>query len=52
MRSLERLRGDAGRRGVLVLRFDAGDDEPAANSDFGRSLSLARFLASDRLAGV
>jgi membrane-bound ClpP family serine protease len=52
VRSLERLRGDAGRRGVLVLRFDVGADEPAANSDFGRSLSLARFLASDRLAGV
>jgi membrane-bound ClpP family serine protease len=52
VKALERLRGDAGRRGVLVLRFDVGADEPAANSDFGRAVSLARFLASDRLAGV
>jgi membrane-bound serine protease (ClpP class) len=52
VRSLERLRGDPGTRGVLVLRFEGGDDEPASGSDFGRSLSLARFLASERLAGV
>ena len=52
VRALERLRADAGRRGVLVLRFDATADEPAAASDFGRAVSLARFLASDRLAGV
>jgi len=52
VKALDRLRGDAGRRGMLVLRFDAGDGEPAANSDFGRAVSLARFLSSDRLAGV
>ena len=52
VKALDRLRGDAGRRGVLVLRFDAGDGEPTANSDFGRALSLARFLSSDRLSGV
>jgi len=52
VRASERLRGEGGQRGVLVLRFEAVGDEPAAASDFGRALSLARFLASDRLAGV
>jgi len=52
VKALDRLRGDPGRRGVLVLQFDASDGEPAANSDFGRAVSLARFLSSDRLAGV
>ena len=52
IRAAERLRGPAGRRGVLVLRFEAVEGEPAAGSDFGRALSLARFLSGQRLAGV
>jgi membrane-bound ClpP family serine protease len=49
-RSLPKLEGQPGRRGVLVLSFDA--DDGGAGSDFGRSLALARFLAGPRLAGV
>jgi membrane-bound serine protease (ClpP class) len=52
VRALERLRGAAGQRGLLVLRFEAAEGEPAAGSDFGRALSLARFLSSQRVAGV
>ena len=51
VRALERLRGAAGQRGLLVLRFEAAEGEPAAGSDFGRALSLARFLSSQRVAG-
>jgi hypothetical protein len=29
VKALDRLRGDAGRRGALVLRFDAGAGSPA-----------------------
>ncbi len=52
LRQLDRLKAEAGRRGVLVLEFAAGADEAEAASDFGRSLALARFLTDDRLAGV
>ena len=52
VRALERIRDGKERRGLLVLEFQAVDGEPAAGSDFGRALSLARFLSSDRLAGV
>ena len=52
LRALERLRGAAPERGVLVLRFDVTEGEPAGASDFGRSVSLARLLASERVAGV
>jgi membrane-bound serine protease (ClpP class) len=52
VRALERLRGADGQRGVLVLRFETVEGEPAAGSDFGRALSLARFLSSERVAGV
>ncbi len=64
VRHIDRLKG-RGRRGVLVLRFDqpdenasetAGDAATNGNSgmasDFGRSLELARFLCTDRLAGI
>lgn len=51
-RRLDALRSEAPERGVLVLRFDPGQDGEAAASDFGRSLELARFLVSERLAGV
>jgi len=52
LRQLDRLRGQPDRRGVLVLRFDAIDDDDASASDFGRALELARFLTSGRLDGV
>lgn len=52
LRRLDRLRADPARRGVLVLEFAAAGDGPVAESDFGRSLELARFLAGERLAGV
>jgi membrane-bound serine protease (ClpP class) len=54
LRQLDRLRSRPQERGVLVLRFEAADDAGAgaAASDFGRALALARFLVSDRLAGV
>ena len=52
LRQLDTLKSDPRARGVLVLRFDTGDEGSAAASDFGRSLGLARFLADQRLAGV
>ncbi|MFN9367194.1 MAG: NfeD family protein [Planctomycetia bacterium] len=51
-RRLDALRAAAPDRGVLVLRFEPAADGEAASSDFGRALELARFLASERLAGV
>ena len=52
LRQLERLKSRGGERGVLVLQFDASDDEGPVASDFGRSLELARFLSDGRLAGI
>ncbi len=52
IRQLDRLEGVAGEPGILVLRFDPADGSDAGTSDFGRSLELARFLTSPRLAGV
>ena len=52
LRQLDRLQGTPGRRGQLVLQFDATSDEYASNSDFGRSLELARFLTDARMANV
>ncbi|MBM4010985.1 MAG: hypothetical protein FJ286_06340 [Planctomycetes bacterium] len=52
LRNLDRLRSSPAERGLLVLRFMAGDGEAAGGSDFGRALGLARFLADERLAGV
>ncbi|MFM7107717.1 MAG: NfeD family protein [Planctomycetaceae bacterium] len=52
LRQLDRLKADPARRGVIVLEFTAAGDDPVAESDFGRSLELARFLAGERLAGV
>jgi membrane-bound serine protease (ClpP class) len=52
LRQLDRLTADPARRGVLVLEFSAGGDGAVTDSDFGRSLELARFLAGERLAGV
>ena len=52
LRQLDRLQGTPGRRGQLVLQFDATSDEYASNSDFGRSLGLARFLTDARMANV
>lgn len=51
-RRLDALRRAAPDRGVLILRFDPAQDGDAAASDFGRSVELARFLCSERLAGV
>ncbi|MFM9058533.1 MAG: NfeD family protein [Planctomycetaceae bacterium] len=52
LRQLDRLQADPTRRGVLVLEFTADAAGAAAESDFGRSLELARFLSGGRLAGV
>ena len=52
IRQLDHLAGRGGERGLLVLRFDPVADGDAGVSDFGRSLELARFLTSPRLAGV
>jgi len=51
LRALPRLLAQPGRRGALVLRFDASSSDAAA-SEFGRSFELARFLCDERLAGV
>lgn len=52
LKRLATLRSRPGERGVLVLEFSAAADGEASGSDFGRALELARFLTSDRLAGV
>ncbi len=52
LKRLDTLRSRPDERGVLVLEFAAGDEGDAAGSDFGRALELARFLTSERLAGV
>ena len=52
LRQLDRLTADPTRRGVLVLEFSAAGDGAVTESDFGRSLELARFLGSERLARV
>jgi len=52
LKRLPALRSRPGERGVLVLEFGAAADGAAAGSDFGRAFELARFLTSDRLAGV
>ena len=52
LRHLDQLKADPASRGVLVLRFDAPDDDGRVGSDFGRSLDLARFLTDSRMAGV
>ncbi len=52
LRQLDRLQSPSGRRGQLVLQFDATSDEDASDSDFGRSLELARFLTNSQMANV
>jgi membrane-bound serine protease (ClpP class) len=52
LKRLDTLRSRPDERGVLVLEFTTGDEGDSAGSDFGRALELARFLTSDRLAGV
>ena len=52
LRQLDRLQSPSGRRGQLVLQFDATSDEYASDSDFGRSLELARFLTNSQMANV
>jgi membrane-bound serine protease (ClpP class) len=52
LKRLAPLRSRPGERGVLVLEFGAAADGEASGSEFGRAFELARFLTSDRLAGV
>jgi len=52
LQRLDPLRSRPEERGVLVLEFRAAADGEASGSDFGRAFELARFLTSDRLAGV
>ena len=52
LRQLDRLQSNPGRRDQLVLQFDATSDEHASESDFGRSLELARFLTNSQMANV
>jgi membrane-bound ClpP family serine protease len=51
-RSLPKLESMPGKRGVLVVRFDADEADGGIGSDFGRAVEVARFLAGPRLAGV
>ena len=48
---LERWK-DAGERPTLVLEFGGGDEGVQRASQFERALSLARFLASEKLSRV
>ena len=48
---LSELSGSA-TRPILILEFRASEDSHGESSEFERSLSLARFLASDRLRGA
>ena len=52
LRQLEQLASQPDRRGLLVLQFTATNPEMAAESDFARSLALARFLTDPQLARV
>jgi len=52
LRQLDRLQNLPGKRGTLVLQFDANSDAQSSGSDFGRSLELARFLTDAKLANV
>jgi len=53
-RLIEPVRENAtgAERPILVLEFSATDENSGAGSEFERCLSLARYLASDRLSGV
>ena len=48
---LERWK-DADERPTLVLEFGGGDEGVQRASQFERALSLARFLASEKLSRV
>ena len=45
-------RTDGGARPLVILEFQGPSGETGAGSEFERALSLARYLASDRLSGV
>jgi len=50
--SIESTANQGDSRPVLILEFRASSGEGGAASEFERSLSVARYLASDRLSGV
>ncbi|MCA9122074.1 MAG: hypothetical protein H6822_12380 [Planctomycetaceae bacterium] len=49
--AIEVMGNHATSRPVLILEFRSTDSEGADASEFERSLSVARYLASDRLSG-
>jgi len=54
-RKIEKLLADfasGGTRPILILEFRASNDSAGESSEFERCLSLARYLASDRLSGA
>ena len=52
LRQLDQLTSQPDQRGLLVLQFNAANPETAGESDFARSLALARFLTDPQMAGV
>jgi hypothetical protein len=50
--ALESTAKQAGSRPILIFEFRAPGSEGGDTSEFERSLSVARYLASDRLSGV
>lgn len=52
LRQLDQLSSQPGRRGLLVLQFTVANPEAVGESDFARSLALARFLTDPQLAGI
>ena len=51
-RTMESSATQGGSRPILILEFRSSDGELGDASEFERSLSIARYLASDRLSGV
>lgn len=49
---VSRTEDSGGARPVLILEFRANKGQAGEGSEFERSLSLARYLASDKLTGV
>lgn len=50
--ALESASDQGGTRPILIFEFRSAGSEGSGTSEFERSLSIARFLASDRLNGV
>jgi len=51
-RTIESTANQSAERPILILEFRSSGSEESEASEFERSLSVARYLASDRLSGV